>query len=825
VNDTGGAATFVHQEIVMARPLFRVLITLVLLSFALSRDVAAGEAEPLRASEVMALVAGEALSDNVAHELRIRGIRFHPDDAFRAELKVAGADSTVLEALANAKFVAGEDDSVKPVGELVKRLSNAGGFLRARKSEQAVAELDAALAGGYPGPETAFVMGAILVEEGDANEAEPVFEEMLRKYPNFPEVHTKLSFVFYKLGDGEDGYKEAQAALRETPQNAEAHKNAGLNLDEMESHDAAIGEFREALKLKVNYEAVWVDLGIAQAAKHDYQTAIETLKKAIAMDPGEFYGHYNLGVVYGDTDQTQLAVQEYRLAKKIDPTAYNARHNLAGALLKMRDLVDAVAEFRQLEADYPDSEICHYCLANAMFETGYAANAEIEYRKAFSLAPQDPAPHLGLGNVLEGKKDLEGAMHEYKTALQLDENSAFAHRAIARMLLNAKHVREALPEIAEAVRIDPADAYNHALYANILEADAQNPAALKEYKQAVTLDPSTAPVMVQFGSLLEKTGDWVDALEQFRHAAIQDQSNVDLQNRYSSEQKKFAAHLAELTASGKGAEADALRARIAAAHESMSLSDQLNDAMERGAQAYAEQNMNGALFAYKQAVALGERIQPHDPRLLMSLQRLGQIYGGMKDSTAAQATFEREIKVATELFGPDSMPQAEALGGLAWNALQTKDFDAATKYYARLAEITRKAFGEQSAQYAMSLAATSLVYIEQKQWEKSEQVLLRAERMIEANVSSLDDSSLWMVVSQLCQVYDNWGKPDQSLIWDRRLLSIEAKEFGENSPKLSDVLTSEAKALTALGRTKEAAEVDQRLKALQAGAGQPGSNQ
>ncbi|HET9399839.1 MAG TPA: tetratricopeptide repeat protein [Candidatus Acidoferrales bacterium] len=763
------------------------------------------------------------MSGNIVHELNARGVQFHADDSYRAELKAAGANATVLDALGKARFVPGSLEAAQAANDLVKWLSNAGGLLRAGKFNAAGAELDEALASGYPGPETGFVMGAILVEKGEAAQAARIYTELLRKYPTFPELHTKLSFALYRLEDGEDSYKEAESALAVTPENAEALKNAGLALTVLEKYDAAIEEFRHALKLQSDYEAAWVDLGIAQSAKHDFPPAIESLKRAIGLDRSDFYAHYNLGVVYADSQQLQLAVQEYRLAVNIDPTAYNARHNLAGALMDLHDLPDAIAEFRQLEAKFPEGALCHVCLAKAMFETGDLDGAQAEYKMASSLVPQDPEPHLGLGDVLEQKKDFEEAMHEFKIALWLDSESALAHRAMARILLNAKRVKEALPHITAAVQLDPTDAYNHALYANILEADSQSAAAIREYKRSVTLDPSSTAVMIEYGSLLEKTGDWVDALEQFRRAAIQDQSNVDLQNRYSSEQKKFAAHLAELTASGKEAEADALKARMAATHESMNLSEQLNDAMERGAQAFAEQNMNDALFAYKQAVALAEKMQPHDPRLLMSLQRLGQIYGGMKDSPAAQATFEREIKVATELFGPDSMPQAEALGGLAWNALQNKDYDAATNYYARLAEITRKAYGEQSAQYAMSLAATSLVYIEQEQWEKSEQVLLRAERMIEANVSSLDDSSLGMVVSQLCQVYDGWGKPEQSLIWDQRLLAIEAKQLGENSPKLSDVLAKEEKALVALGRTKEAAEVDQRLKALQAGTGHPGS--
>jgi hypothetical protein len=61
--------------------------------------------KPLRSSEVVALEAGGALQANVVHEVSVRGLSFHPDEDYRAVLKKAGADATVLDAVAHAKVV------------------------------------------------------------------------------------------------------------------------------------------------------------------------------------------------------------------------------------------------------------------------------------------------------------------------------------------------------------------------------------------------------------------------------------------------------------------------------------------------------------------------------------------------------------------------------------------------------------------------------------------------------------------------------------------------------------------------------------------------
>ncbi len=66
--------------------------------------------KPLRASEVLALEAGGVLPSNVAHEIGVRGLNFHPDEEFRAQLKTSGADAAVMTALHSAKVTAPASD-------------------------------------------------------------------------------------------------------------------------------------------------------------------------------------------------------------------------------------------------------------------------------------------------------------------------------------------------------------------------------------------------------------------------------------------------------------------------------------------------------------------------------------------------------------------------------------------------------------------------------------------------------------------------------------------------------------------------------------------
>ena len=84
----------------MAKSFARVAILLVICGCAVARGVAAeGAAKPLRASELLGLVAGNALPENVAREIAADGLAFRPNDSYRGLLKSAGADAKILAAV------------------------------------------------------------------------------------------------------------------------------------------------------------------------------------------------------------------------------------------------------------------------------------------------------------------------------------------------------------------------------------------------------------------------------------------------------------------------------------------------------------------------------------------------------------------------------------------------------------------------------------------------------------------------------------------------------------------------------------------------------
>jgi hypothetical protein len=97
--------------------------------------------KPLSGSEVMALVAGAALPEDVAHEISHDGIAFRPDESYRELLKTAGADPKVFAALDNAKVSPEATAESTSDREFLQHLANTSALMNQKKYEDAAKEM------------------------------------------------------------------------------------------------------------------------------------------------------------------------------------------------------------------------------------------------------------------------------------------------------------------------------------------------------------------------------------------------------------------------------------------------------------------------------------------------------------------------------------------------------------------------------------------------------------------------------------------------------------------------------------------------------------
>lgn len=795
-------------------------LTLLVVSCLVQYRTVAFPSHPLSKSELLALVAGKVVPENVAFEIRSRGLSFSPDMAYNGLLKQAGADSRVFAALSTAKTSTAADSADESV-DLLRHLTNAGRFLRQDAPEAAAKELNAALATSSAKSQVGFVMGDVLIAQGDTEQALRVYRQILEDQPDFPQVHTRLSYCYHAVGDSDSSLREAKAALAKNADDPVAHLNAGLILFDLRKFDAAKAEYQESIRSKPDYSLAYVNMAILLDDSGDYQGAIEMFKKAIAIKPDDVLAHYNLGVVYGEKEDYIAAIREYREAKRLDPSRLDVRQNLGSALMQS-DPAAAITEMKELVAIAPDYPICHLCLGGALSRVGRVQEAEREFRLAMTADPGNPAVHIQLGSIREYEKNYDTAIAEYRKAAALNDTTAYG--MIGRVLFLKKDYAAAVNELKRAEEFEPANPQNHELHGEALQGLGDRDRAIAEYKEALSLAPKELDARLNLAGVQEQKGDWVAALSNFRQAALDEppikadgvsRRFYDAQNKFSAAQERFQKHLADLRTVGKQTEAIDLESRWRAGVSAPNLDSEFHDAMQASMKAAQVQRFDEAETSAKEGISIAERMSPQDARLAEAVGQLGNVYAWRLDYTKASETYQRQLALTEKSYGAENPAISTPLRNLAMLAIAQKDYGKAEEFFNRVLAVNQKSFGENSQGTADALRALARVYQAQQNYAKSETTMLRA-KIIYETMYGHDTQQMNVVLTGLCYLYDQAQQPEKSAACHGELVGILEKLFGTDSPYLARDLTAEAQALRQLGRVDEATRLEQRTHTLSA---------
>ena len=776
--------------------------------------------KPVAKSELLALVAGNALSENIVHEVQTRGLSFRVDDAFKRQLSTAGADANLLAAVANAKAIHASD---KPDGEtevaLQNHLSSAGKMLRAKQYQEATRELTSALQSGAH-VEAGFVMGELLRSQEQFVMAANVYQSILHADSGFPEVHTKLAYIFYRIGDLDSAMREAHGVLAQNPSNAEAHKNLGLALLGMGRFDGAIAEFREALRIKGDYAYAHMDLAMAFDGKQETKSALEEYRKANALDPDNADIHYSLGITLTRVGDKEGAIREYREAKRIDPERIDIRHNMSLLLIDV-DIFSAVREFRELVAMAPDFELGHIGLGMAVARLGRWKEAETENRKAMELDPSDPIPHSNLGSDFEKQQKYDAAMAEFVRAAQLDDNSLQAHAGMGRVYLRRKDYQHAITELRRADALNTSYRNIHCDLGEALAATGDMSGAITQMRIALSLAPQYPDTMSRFAPILEKNGDFEGALEQYRLAAEIGKTD-EAKKAYTAAMERMKGKVKPSLLTAPVAATPASAPVVPAAAVIGPVDEKTwRETLDTSMKALQERRVDVAEAAAKTALAMAEKSFT-DKRLVESTRQMAWVLTQEQKYAEAREAWQYHLKTSQKIEGPESLDAASAMEGAAACAYFQKDYATAASFYARAIELNEKLFGPADVRIGRDLYYLASVYQLMGDFAKAEPIRLQLLKANSANggdgLTALGD------LLELAKLYMAWDKLDKAEMYCRKSLAEREKAYGEDSPLLTDSLQMLSDVLTKLGKTAEAAQFKKRHDAIVATTGMRSSN-
>jgi tetratricopeptide (TPR) repeat protein len=135
-----------------------------------------------------------------------------------------------------------------------------------------------------------------------------------------------------------------------------AHGQSGMYRLKAGDPDAAIREFKNAIKERPNFVPAHEALSDAYIAKGDYDGAAAELRQVIALTPRDERAYRQLGLVYLEQKQPQKAETVFAQLLKINPDSADGHAGMAEAFAYEHRAAEALAEYQrvaEIDSVYP----------------------------------------------------------------------------------------------------------------------------------------------------------------------------------------------------------------------------------------------------------------------------------------------------------------------------------------------------------------------------------------------------------------------------------------------------------------------------------------
>lgn len=515
----------------------RALMVLALCGVLLAQQAAS---PPLSKADVLKLLRGGVAPKRVTAIVEERGVDFEANEGTIADLRRAGADQSVIEAVQR--------------GGTGKRLAAAEQLRKQRKYAEALRAYQDIRAAAPNNPAVYVGLGDVYAWQSDWKQAEENYRQALKLQPDSAEARRGTArSLYYLKNDLAAAIAEVRMAIRLKPEWAPAHSTLSAFLTLQKDLVGAEAEAREALRLDPGSDQARVALGYALMAKDpdgalaefraaralngeyamgalfgtmgvlenrkDYYGYMSVAREAVRLDPTSAAAHNALGWSMGRVGDWDGAIAAYREAIRLDPRLDRAHFNLASALYQKGDKQGAIGQMRELLRQEPENAAAHNGLGWYLNSAGDTAGAEAEYRYALRARPNFADAHANLAEVLKKKGDKQGAIAELREAIRLEPSDADHHYQLASLALEQRDMAGAGAGFREALRLAPNSATTHYGLAHYLAETKDSDGAIREYREAVRLDPNHASAYNNLGvELSNARKDHAGAAEAYRAA-------------------------------------------------------------------------------------------------------------------------------------------------------------------------------------------------------------------------------------------------------------------------------------------------------------------
>ncbi len=345
-----------------------------------------------------------------------------------------------------------------------------------------------------------------LLNQGRVQEAIPILEQLVNKYPKDIEALATLGSIYGQAGQLEPAVHYLERVIEINPNDLDTLNNLGVANMMLGNTDKARDCIERSLRLNPNDAGLHFNLATILQEQSEFKTAIEHFRQALQLEPSSVDVMVNLGVALKDSGQQDEAIELFKKAINLDSKSAEANLNLGHVLARSGKPDEAVRYYEQAAASAPSDYEKIRALANIRVLEGAPAEGIKLYEQALSRNSNDARIYREYGQLLQNLGQHESAMQAANKALELQEND------IPTLLLKAKLHREvsqhpaAMKYLKQAYDLDSNDIKTLLALAGQHSMNGENSMAMSLVETAKKLAPTNITVTSIEIELLTKTG-------------------------------------------------------------------------------------------------------------------------------------------------------------------------------------------------------------------------------------------------------------------------------------------------------------------------------
>ena len=304
----------------------------------------------------------------------------------------------------------------------------------------------------------AFRQAVQLQRSGHGAAAEPIYRQLLRHYPEHPEVLHFLGVLLYDKRDFRGAAEHLERGLARAPERPGVHLVLGMVYEAAGDRPRAIQHLSEGVRRHPDQLDARLRLAQLQIDTKDLASAQTQLEDARERWPDSAQVLNLLGTVYYRTASYDKAVATFEAALKHQPDDYAVLTNL-GKIYLLREDQDRALEY---------------------------------YGRALAVKPDAVPTMVAKAQLLHMREETTEALELLRRALNLDPEYPEGYLELSRINRDLKHDQKSLSCIERATELAPLDFAIRTFYGYALHDNDRSDEACSQFERVTAGDPGHA---------------------------------------------------------------------------------------------------------------------------------------------------------------------------------------------------------------------------------------------------------------------------------------------------------------------------------------------